>query len=161
MTGGVIDAGLAMEQIGQQYGAVFGDRAAAQLAFVREESDRLGLNFRDMAASYGAFSAAARGTGVEDEARRIFVAVTETARVLGMSEDQTRGVFRALEQMASKGNVQAEELRGQLGERLWGAFNLAAEAMGITTGELNEMLESGDVLAGDLLPKLATKLEEL
>jgi hypothetical protein len=58
----------------------------------------------------------------------------------------------------SKGNVQAEELRGQLGERLPGAFNMAAKAMGVSTGELNKMLEKGEVLAEDLLPKLAKEM---
>ena len=42
----------------------------------------------------------------------------------------------ALAQMASKGTVQAEELRGQLGERLPGAFKIAAAAMGVTQAEL-------------------------
>ena len=60
----------------------------------------------------------------------------------------------------SKGTVQAEELRGQLGERLPGAFNLAAQAMGVTTQELNKMLDNGEVLAIDLLPKLAEVLDE-
>jgi hypothetical protein len=61
--------------------------------------------------------------------------------------------------MISKGNVQAEELRQQLGERLPGAFQYAARAMGVTTQELNDMLENGEVLADDLLPKLADELD--
>ncbi|MBQ3170671.1 MAG: tape measure protein, partial [Mailhella sp.] len=65
-----------------------------------------------------------------------------------------------LGQMVSKGKVMAEELRGQLGERLPGAFQLAAKAMGVTTMELDKMLETGDVLADDLLPKLAVEIEK-
>jgi tape measure domain-containing protein len=49
-----------------------------------------------------------------------------------------RGIFKALEQMLSKGNVQAEELRGQLGERLPGAIYFSAKALGVTTRELNK-----------------------
>ena len=41
---------------------------------------------------------------------------------MGLSADQTSGVLLALQQMISKGTVQAEELRGQLGERLPGAL---------------------------------------
>lgn len=40
-----------------------------------------------------------------------------------------------------------------------GAFSMAAEAMGVTTQKLNDMLENGEVLATDLLPKLAKVLE--
>jgi len=60
--------------------------------------------------------------------------------------------------MMGKGKVQAEELRGQLGEALPGAFNLAAKAMGVTTSKLNEMLDKGQVLPEELLPKLASEL---
>jgi tape measure domain-containing protein len=35
----------------------------------------------------------------------------------------------------------AEELRGQLGERLPGGLEAAAERMGVTTGELGKMLD--------------------
>lgn len=61
----------------------------------------------------------------------------------------------------SKGNVQAEELRGQLGERLYGAFNLAAKAMNTSTKGLNDMLKKGEVLASDLLPKLSPLIKDL
>jgi len=60
----------------------------------------------------------------------------------------------------SKGQVMAEELRGQLGERLPGAFQVAARAMGVTTAELGKMLESGQVVATDFLPKFAAELRK-
>lgn len=136
--------------------------AAQSLAFVRAEADRLGLNLESMAGQYARFSAATRGTSLEGEkTREIFTSMSEAARVLNLSVESTEGAFRALEQMVSKGTVQAEELRGQLTERLPGAFPIAAEAMGVTTAELDRMLKSGEVLAEDLLPKLAKRLREL
>jgi tape measure domain-containing protein len=77
-----------------------------------------------------------------------------------LSNDDLKGSLNALSQMISKGTVSAEELRGQLGERLPGAFNLAAKAMGVTTAELGKMLENGEIMAGDLLPKLALELNK-
>ena len=56
--------------------------------------------------------------------------------------------------MISKGKVQAEELRGQLGERLPSAFQLAAKAMGMTTAQLDKFMADGKLTAEDLLPKL-------
>lgn len=136
--------------------------ASQAMAFVRSEADRLGLSLESSAAQFAKLTAATRGTSLEGEnTRKIFTAVSEAARVLNLSTESTEGAFRALEQMVSKGKVQAEELRGQLGERLPGAFRLAAEAMGVTTAQLNKMLELGQVTAEDLLPKLADRLRDV
>lgn len=54
-----------------------------------------------------------------------------------------------------------EELRGQLGERLYGAFNLASKAMGKTTQEMNKSLELGQITAKEMLPKLIPLMNEL
>ena len=77
---------------------------------------------------------------------------------MGLSAEQSSGAFMALQQMLSKGTVQAEELRGQLGERIPGAFEYAAQAMGVTTRELGKMLEQGQVVAEDFVPKFADVL---
>ena len=46
------------------------------------------------------------------------------------------------------------------GEQLPGAFQMAAQAMGVTTAELNKMLEMGEVVSEDFLPKFAKVLHE-
>lgn len=135
--------------------------ATAELAFLREEAERLGLRFTSLAGSYTQLAAAAKGTALEGQATRdIFTAVAEASRVMGLSSAEAEGALRAIGQMMSKGTVQAEELRGQLGERIPGAFQLAARAMGVTTAELGDMLQEGEVLAEDLLPKLAKELRK-
>jgi tape measure domain-containing protein len=54
--------------------------------------------------------------------------------------------FRALGQMMSKGKIQAEELRGQLGDRLPGAFVRFAVALKMTKpGELDQALKKGAI----------------
>src|SRR5690606_4707255 len=80
------------------------------------------------------------------------------ATVLQLSTDQANGALRAISQVMSKGKVQAEELRGQLGERLYGAFQLAARGMGISSAELNKLLEQGKVVSEDFLPKFAAEI---
>ena len=60
-------------------------------------------------------------------------------------------------QVLSKGKVQAEELRGQIGERLPGAFALFAEAIGKTPKELDKALNDGEVTIEDFL-KFTSKL---
>lgn len=134
--------------------------SAAEIAYLRKATSDLGLAFDSTAKAYQQFSAAARGTALEGEkARSIFESVAKASAVMGLSADQTSGVLLALQQMISKGTVQSEELRGQLGERLPGAFQTAARAMGVTTAELGKMLEQGKVVADDFLPKFAQELD--
>jgi len=51
-------------------------------------------------------------------------------------------------------------LRGQLGERLPGAMKIFADAMGVSTSELDDMLKKGQVVAGDVLPKGAEEVKK-
>lgn len=157
----LVRARLSIDSIESSFRVAAGSASAGakEFAFVRSESQRLGLELESTARSYSSFLAAAKGTNLEGKlAQDIFTSVVETMTALGRGSEVTEGALRALEQMVSKGNVQAEELRGQLGERLPGAFQIAARAMGVTTQKLNDMLDRGEVLAEDLLPKLAREL---
>jgi tape measure domain-containing protein len=66
-----------------------------------------------------------------------------------------------LQQIASKGTVQMEELRGQLGERLPIAFGAAAKGLGLTQQELIKLVESGRLTADQFFPALTKGLNEL
>ncbi len=159
--GSLKDLGLTFEALNQRFRFATGSVAAGvqELAFVRAEADRLGISFLASAGGYSKLAAAVRGTNITAaQTREIFLGVSEAAAVMRLSADQVEGAFRAIEQVASKGTVQAEELRGQLGERIPGAFQIAARAMGVTTEELNKMLEQGEVLADDFLPRFAAQL---
>ena len=158
----IVSAGVAIDSLTRSYEVITGSQrlAAAEMKYINETSKSLGLNLNALENSYKGLLAASQGTALEGEkTRKIFSAVAEASAVLGVSADDTTGTLRALEQMISKGSVQAEELRGQLGERLPGAFNIAAEAMGVSTSKLSDMLQKGEVLADDLLPKLADVLK--
>ena len=158
----VIDAALAQERLNNTLKVGLGSQQAAtqEIKFLREESDKLGLQFSTTAQQYAKLTAASKGTELQGQATRdIFLSIAKASTVMGLSADQTGGALLAIEQIISKGTVSAEELRGQLGERLPGAFQIAARAMDVTTQELGEMLQRGEVLAEDLLPKLAAELE--
>jgi len=130
--------------------------AEQQYKWLRAEADRIGFTFLENTRTFTNFLAAGKSVGVgTEEVKDIFKATAEYGRVLGLSNDDLAGTFRALQQMLSKGTIQSEELKGQLGERLPGAVGLAADALGVTTEELFKMLQNGQVLAKDLLPKLA------
>lgn len=157
----VNETGMAFQGLDTALAAVTGSSqgAAAEMAFLRAESERLGLNLLETSQSYLQIAAAAKGTTLAGQGTRdIFTAVAEASTVLQLSVDQTNGSLRAIGQIMSKGKVQTEELRGQLGERLYGAFQLAARGMGITTAELDKMLEQGQVVADEFLPRFAAEI---
>lgn len=159
----IANAGIQMERIqrGLTVAAGSSEAAAAEFRFVEQTAQALGLQLESTAEAYTSLAAASRGTNLQGgETREIFTAVAQASRALGLSADQTQGAFRAIEQIISKGNVQAEELRGQLGERLPGAFQIAARAIGVTTEELNNMLERGEVVADEFLPRFADQLQK-
>ena len=135
--------------------------AAKAYRFVEDEAIRLGTSMKTSVEQFGQLAAAAKGTALAGAGvRDIFTAVSEASSVLQLSTEQTTGAFRAIQQMISKGSVQSEELRGQLGERLPGAFQIAARAMDVTTSKLSEMLEQGKIAAEDFLPKFAKELRK-
>jgi tape measure domain-containing protein len=158
----VINASLAMERVGAAMKTVAGQNTAAELKYVRDEAERLGLIVTDTSLAYAKFAASTKNTAVEGEqTRKIFTAVSEAVTAMRLTGEESNGVFLALSQMMSKGKISAEELRGQLGERLPGAFQLMSTAMGVSTQQLNKMLEEGKLLSADVLPKFAEQLHKV
>lgn len=120
-----------------------------------------GLNLFDTTQSYIKFRAAIGATNLSvEEGQSIFESFAKTSAILGLSQEQTNGVFLALEQMISKGKITTEELRRQLGERIPGAFNIMANALGVTVVQLDKMLRKGEVLSEEALPKMAREMEK-
>lgn len=156
-----IDAAIAAEKMDAQFKTVFGTLANTEMNYVREQANRLGLDIVKASDAFGRFAASAKGTSLEGEGvRKVFSGVAEATTALKLSTDEQEGIFRALSQMMSKGKVQAEELTGQLGERLPGALGIAANAMGVSKAELLKLTAEGKVMASDLLPKLADALHK-
>lgn len=149
--GGALNAYRQLEATQSRLGAVFNQdtgRVAAEIQFLQQQADRLGISFETLGEEYGKFVVAAKTANfTTEDTRKIFLSVAEAARVNKLATEETSGVFLALTQMISKGKVSAEELRGQLGERLTGAFNIFASAIGKTTAELDEMMKKGEVIA--------------
>lgn len=151
---------LALKQvIGSQ------EEAAATQVFLNKVSDDFGINIQVLTKAYTGFYASSKnaidqGKISAEQIRDIFQSVAKAAGAMGLSVEQQEGAFLALSQMISKGNIQAEELRGQLSERLPGAFGILAKSMGVTEKQLNKMLKDGEVLAAEVLPAFAKELEK-
>lgn len=159
----LVRAGIEAEKLHNQLkfvaGSAFG--AANELEYLRKTTDQIGVDFKSASAAYAKLAASAKDTALEgQQTRDIFESISKAAVVMGLSAEETNGALLAISQMMSKGTVSSEELRGQLGERLPGAFNVAATAMGVTTAELGKMLEQGEVISSTFLPKFAQALND-
>lgn len=158
-----IGATLQLQRLDRTFKFATGSAAAGkeEFAFVRAEVNRLGLDLGVGAEQYSKLTAAANGTVLAGQKTRdIFIGVSEAGAALGLSSEAQAGALNAVQQMMSKGTVQAEELRGQLGERIPGAFQIASRAMGVSTQALGKMLEQGQVLSTEFLPKFGAQLHK-
>jgi tape measure domain-containing protein len=126
--------------------------AASDYAFLREEADRLGLVFDDLAPNFANIAIAAKALGLNTtQIRDVFTDTATAAAAMNLSVEDTEGVFRAMTQIFSKGKVQAEELRGQLGDRLPGAVVKFAQANNIALTDLDKQLKEGTIGVGFLI----------
>lgn len=126
------------------------------LEFVVGVADRAGAEINTLQKAYTKFYASAKETNLTlEETQEIFETIATVGGVMALSTEEINGALRAMEQMLSKGKIQAEEIRGQMGERLPGAFQILAKSMGITTQQLNKQLELGTVIAEEVLPGMA------
>lgn len=138
-----------------------GQEGAKNIEFLDTTIRRLNLNMDSSYKGFQTLTGSLKGTSLEGQATRdIFEGVGIAASVMNLSAEQSEGAFLALSQMASKGVVSSEELRGQLGERLPGAMGIAAKAMGVTQSKLGDMLQKGEVMATDFLPKFSRELKK-
>ena len=144
-----------------KFGSGSAENFAKNQEFLNNLINKYGLGLASATEAYKQFFTASTLAGQsQNETNRQFEAVTKAGTVLALTTDQMQGAFMALGQMMSKGTVQAEELRGQLGERIPGAFSIMAKALNVSEVQLNKMLEQGQVLSKDALPAFASELEK-
>lgn len=160
----MVTAAAQMESMSEGLRAVSGsaEQAGKDMDFVRTVANRVGADVTQVGQAFLGLQAATKGTAVEGEpTRQVFEAVATAMGKAGKSASETQNALVALAQMASKGTVSMEELRGQLGEALPGALQAAANGLGITTQDLIKLVEEGQIAASDLFPALSKGLNDL
>jgi tape measure domain-containing protein len=164
--GAVIQTGMEFEKFNKTFLAVSdgAEEAADHIAFVREQAHRMGTDVIESGLSYSRMLAAVGNKVPLEEVREAFLAIGESATVLGLSQDDTAGAMRAMTQAMGKQKFQAEELRQQMGDRLpvaITAMELAAKDAGLAVDEvgLDKLMEQGK-LTMDLLPFFSARLRE-
>lgn len=148
------EAGSNLASSEAKFATAFGgiEEGAKELEYAREVAVNLKLPLGDLTKGYADLALSAKGTSLEGEgARKVFEAFAQTARANQSSAADLDGVFKALSQIMSKGKVQAEELRGQLGDRLPGALQIMADGLDLPMDKLTKMMEQGELTSDTLL----------
>ena len=79
----------------------------------------------------------------QNQIEGLFTGISKAAAAFGLSADKVDRVNYAFAQMASKGQIMSEELKGQLGDVLPGALGLFAEAAQMSIPEFSKAMEDG------------------
>ena len=122
-------------------------------------SKSLNVPIKEATSSFTKLSASVIGAGGNvNDAEIVFRGITTAIKGTGGGAAEVQGALLAMSQVFSKGKVSAEELSGQLGERLPGAVTAFAKATGRSLPQLQKDLENGVVGLNDVI-KFAIALE--
>lgn|GEM_PF-1294860 len=141
-----VQVGIQMQQLRASLVAITGSLEASQqaFAFIVQTSNATGQSLQTLAGAYRTLSAATRGTALEGaDTERLFTGLAQAARAYGLSTEQLGRLLIGFQQIVSKGKVEQEELRQQIGEALPNALQIAARGFGVTTEQLNQMITRG------------------
>ncbi|EPU2719057.1 tape measure protein [Escherichia coli] len=154
----VLEVGLQRASSERSIDFVFGDQSTQVKKFIQDLTQITGMDTTETQAQFASFGASAKNTMGLEGSEELFKNLTGYARLMGRSDEQIQRALTALAQMASKGQVMSEELKGQLSEALPGATQAFAKALGLTEKQLFDKMKNGDVKASDALPKFAKEL---
>lgn len=158
-----VEVATKIDQVALSLKTATGSSVAAEREFDRlvRTSERLAVPIFDTVKGYADFRIAAQATALSvNEINEAFDGFVIAGSGAQLPAEQFGGVMRAVTQIMSKGKVQAEELRGQLGDRLPGAFTLAAKSLGMTTAELDKALKKGEVSAETFVVAFSRMLKD-
>ena len=121
-------------------------------AAARQATEELNIPQAQSIAGITRLTAAVKGAGGPlTDATLTFKNVSAAIKATGGSSEDVKGAITAMVQVFSKGKVSAEELSGQLGERLPGAVTAFAKANKMTLPELQKNLKAGTVGLDELM----------
>lgn len=161
-TRAAFEASLAIDSINSKLKVMTGSAAGAaqEWEFIRSEAQRLGLDLLQTADSYSSFAVAAKGTSMEGaRTRATFTALAEAAAALHIPSEQLSRTMYQFQQMMAKGTVNMEDLKTASESGIISLKDVAA-ALGISTTELMKQMQSGQLMAAEVLPKIAEQLHK-
>lgn len=166
----LVEAQISMQQIHYGLLAATGSAKGAgeQFEYLRKNADALGLDLKTSAQEYTrlAASATAMNVAVEDQ-QKLYTALSQASTVLHLDQQKVQFATLALTQMFSKGKIQAEELRRQLGEAIPGVVpRFQKGVMEVIKGtdlakySFEQLMKRGLLDTAKFMPQLVQALEE-
>ncbi|RWC27623.1 MAG: hypothetical protein EOS27_20925 [Mesorhizobium sp.] len=149
---GINETGNSFITLQRTLGAVAtsSDEVADHLKFLSDLTGKMPVSLSTASEAYGKFAVAARLSGVSAaDTQKVFAGFSTAFAAMGVGAENQKYAFVALEQIFSKGTVQAEELRQQLGDHLPGAINLLSDR--IPTARLMKMMQQGKITSDSLI----------
>jgi len=135
---------------------------AKELLYVDNVQRAFGLNLETTRTGFTRLYASMAPTGFDSGSiEKLFTGISAATASLQLTPDKAERVIYAFGQMASKGQIMAEELKGQLGDVLPGALAIFSRAAGMSVKEFSKAMEDGEFTGNRFREVFAKVSDEL
>ncbi|EOT6833374.1 tape measure protein [Escherichia coli] len=156
----VMEVGLQRASAERSIDFVFDKDAGQVKAFTKSLAQTTGLDIAELQSQFAGFGASAKESMGIQGSEELFKSMIGYSRLMGRSEEEIKRALTALSQMAGKGQIMAEELKGQLAEAAPGMVQVFAKATGKTEQELFDAMKKGALKSADTLQKVTQELNK-
>ncbi len=156
----VLEVGLQRASSERSIDFVFDKDAGQVKEFTKSLAQTTGLDIAELQSQFAGFGASAKESMGIQGSEELFRNMVGYSRLMGRSEEEIKRALTALSQMAGKGQIMAEELKGQLAEAVPGMVQVFAKATGKTEQELFDAMKKGALKSADTLQKVTQELNK-
>ena len=156
----IMEIGLQRASAERSIDFVFDKDAGQVKEFTKSLAQTTGLDIAELQSQFAGFGASARGSMGIQGSEELFRNMIGYSRLMGRSEEEIKRALTALSQMAGKGQIMAEELKGQLAEAVPGMVQVFAKATGRNEQELFDAMKKGALKSADTLQKVTQELNK-
>ena len=133
-----------------------------ELLYVDNVQRAFGLNLETTRTGFTRLYASMAPTGFDSGSiEKLFTGISAATASLQLTPDKAERVIYAFGQMASKGQIMSEELKGQLGDVLPGALAIFSKAAGMSVKEFSKAMEDGEFVGNRFREVFAKVSDEL
>lgn len=126
----IMEVGLQRASSERSIDFVFGKDAGQVKQFTKNLSQTTGTDLAETQSQFAGFGASAKESLGLDNSEKLFESVTIYGRLMGRSNEEIKRALIGFQQVASKGQVMSEEVKGQIAEALPGIVQEMTKAMG-------------------------------
>ncbi|EAB9733603.1 tape measure protein [Escherichia coli] len=154
----IMEIGLQRASAERSIDFVFDKDAGQVKEFTKSLAQTTGLDIAELQSQFAGFGASAKESMGIQGSEELFRNMIGYSRLMGRSEEEIKRALTALSQMAGKGQIMAEELKGQLAEAVPGMVQVFAKATGKSEQELFDAMKKGALKSADTLQKVTQEL---